>query len=133
MTATTLVNFSYLMIPASVVQMTRGAVVLFTCLFSLVFLGRKQFRYHYLGVFLVCAGITLVASCCGKKSESQRKLAHLGITLCVLAQAFQASMLVIEEKVLSKYTVAPMLAVGLEGLFGCAILAVVIFVSGGGK
>merc|ERR1719335_2050689 len=60
MTATTLVNMAYLKIPASVVQMTRGMIVFFTCLFSVIFLGRQQYRYHLVGVFLVCAGITLV-------------------------------------------------------------------------
>merc|ERR1719161_96658 len=41
-TATTLVNMAYLMIPASVIQMTRGAIVIFTCAMSMVFLGRRQ-------------------------------------------------------------------------------------------
>merc|ERR1719424_327027 len=41
-TATTLVNMAYVCIPASVVQMTRGAIVIFTCILSMTFLGRRQ-------------------------------------------------------------------------------------------
>merc|ERR550532_561288 len=60
-TATTLVNMAYVFIAASVVQMTRGAVVIFTCLFSVLFLQKPQRRYHVAGVFLVFLGITLVS------------------------------------------------------------------------
>merc|ERR1719436_995500 len=60
-TATTLVNMAYVLIAASVVQMTRGAIVIFTCLFSVIFLGRRQHGYHIAGVSLVFLGITFVS------------------------------------------------------------------------
>merc|ERR1719217_404008 len=41
-----------------------------------------------------------------------------GISLCLGAQIFQASMIVYEEKIMSKYTVPPLLVVGMEGTFG---------------
>merc|ERR1719146_29442 len=59
--ATTLVNASYMFLAASVVQMTRGAIVIFTCAFSMIFLGRRQEKYHFLGVFLVAMGLTVVS------------------------------------------------------------------------
>merc|ERR550532_1350427 len=60
-TATTLVNMAYVVIPASIVQMTRGAIVIFTCLFSVAFLRRRQHGFHVAGVLLVFTGITLVS------------------------------------------------------------------------
>merc|ERR1719163_1400152 len=60
-TATTLVNMAYVCIPASVVQMTRGAIVIFTCLLSVFFLGKRQYKYHVVGVSFVALGITLVS------------------------------------------------------------------------
>merc|ERR1719253_1578734 len=71
--ATTLVNAAYVMIPASTIQMCRGCVVLFTCLFSVVFLGRKQQGFHYVGVLFVALGISIVsleALLYGKAEES---------------------------------------------------------------
>merc|ERR1719281_908830 len=59
-TATTLVNMAYLMLPASVIQMTRGSMVIFTCAFSMVFLKRRQHWFHLVGVALVVCGITPV-------------------------------------------------------------------------
>merc|ERR1719379_3336706 len=60
-TATTFVNGAYIFLPASIIQMTRGAIVLFTCLFSIVFLGRRQEKFHQFGVLLVFLGITTVS------------------------------------------------------------------------
>merc|ERR1719345_477638 len=124
-TATTLVNMAYVCIPASVVQMTRGAIVIFTCLLSVTFLGRKQHKYHVAGVACVAFGITLVslstlmtpshAAAAGAVS-TRTKL--FGISLCLIAQIFQATMIVYEEKIMSKYTVPPLLVVGMEGTFG---------------
>jgi len=124
-TATTLVNMAYVCIPASVVQMTRGAIVIFTCLLSVTCLGRKQHKYHVAGVACVAFGITLVslstlmtpshAAAAGAVS-TRTKL--FGISLCLIAQIFQATMIVYEEKIMSKYTVPPLLVVGMEGAFG---------------
>merc|ERR1719253_1079077 len=124
-TATTLVNMAYVLIAASIVQMTRGAIVIFTCFLSVVFLGRRQQRFHIAGVTLVFLGITLVSlsafinptsTTSTTSSGFTRKLT--GIALCLGAQVFQASMLVYEEKVMSKYTVPPLYVVGMEGAFG---------------
>lgn len=125
-TATTLVNMAYVCIPASVVQMTRGAIVIFTCVLSVFFLGRRQFKYHIVGVGFVALGITLVSLSTffnpaqgvsgGMTASGWTKL--FGISLCLGAQVFQASMLVYEERIMSKYTVPPLLVVGMEGTFG---------------
>jgi len=134
-TATTCVNMAYGVIAASVVQMTRGAIVIFTCVFSIAFLGKRQHAYHLFGVGLVFVGITMVslstffnptaAPTAEQGSSSAGKV--FGISLCVGAQVFQASMLVYEESIMSKYTLAPLQVVGMEGLFGC-IFGVVLLV-----
>jgi len=124
-TATTLVNMAYICIPASVVQMTRGAIVIFTCLLSVFFLGRRQHKYHIVGVGMVAVGITLVSlstfwnpAHTHTVSTVSNATKLFGISLCLTAQVFQASMIVFEEKIMSKYTVPPLLVVGMEGAFG---------------
>ena len=59
-TGTTLMNVGLLFVAASIYQMTRGALVLFVGLFSVVFLKRKLFLYHWLSLFLVVVGVALV-------------------------------------------------------------------------
>lgn len=50
--------------------------------------------------------------------------ALLGVLLILFAQLFTASQFVLEEKIMGKYNVEPLLAVGYEGLFG---LSTVLF------
>lgn len=126
-TATTLVNAAYIFLAASVIQMTRGAIVIFTCIFSMVFLGRRQEKYHLVGVGLVFAGLTVVSLSAllhgAEVSIENQAHAMLGLVLCVAAQIFQASMLVYEEKVMknSDYEIDPLRMVGMEGAWGCVI------------
>merc|ERR1719247_1389046 len=96
--ATTLVNAAYVMIPASTIQMCRGCVVLFTCLFSVVFLGREQQRFHYAGVALVAIGITIVSLDAVLHGHSESTgltvtAAWFGVFLCIVGQVFQAMMM----------------------------------------
>jgi drug/metabolite transporter (DMT)-like permease len=131
--ATTLVNAAYVMIPASTIQMCRGCVVLFTCLFSVVFLGRQQQAFHYAGVALVAVGITIVSLDAVLHERTQSTgltmtAAWLGVLLCIVGQVFQATMMVVEEKYMSSFNVPPLQMVGYEGLFGCAIGVVLLAV-----
>merc|ERR1719188_625305 len=107
--------------------MTRGAVVIFTCLLSVASLGRRQQAYHIAGVSMVFFGITLVSASTlvnpSAKADAAIQPASIGprafgIIFCVAAQVFQAAMLVYEESILSKYDVPPLRVVGMEGLFG---------------
>lgn len=129
MTATTLVNYAFLMIPASVVQMTRGSIVIFTCFFSVFFLGRRLETFHYCGVALVSAGISLVsltAVLYPNHAHVDMGSPFLGIMLCLFAQMFQASQLVSEEGFMASLHVDPLLAIGIEGLVGCVVMSCVL-------
>jgi len=48
------------LIPASVNQMLRGGVIVFTCLFSKVFLKRDVYRHHIVGVCFLVVGFAVV-------------------------------------------------------------------------
>jgi drug/metabolite transporter (DMT)-like permease len=53
-------NVGLLFVAASIYQMTRGALVLFVGLFSVVFLKRKLYLYHWFSLFFVVLGVGLV-------------------------------------------------------------------------
>ena len=57
---TTLMNVGLLFVAASIYQMTRGALVLFTGVLSVLFLGRHLARYKWAGLFIVVAGVAIV-------------------------------------------------------------------------
>jgi drug/metabolite transporter (DMT)-like permease len=57
---TTLMNVGLLFVAASIYQMTRGALVLFVGLFSVLFLKRQLHAYHWFSLFIVVLGVAVV-------------------------------------------------------------------------
>lgn len=57
---TTLMNVGLLFVAASIYQMTRGALVLFVGLFSVLFLKRHLGLYKWMALFIVVAGVAVV-------------------------------------------------------------------------
>ncbi len=69
-------NVGLIYTTASVYQMLRGAVVLFTGGFSVLFLRRHLYGYHWFSLFLVVLGVSIVGMSSilfpsGKKSETE--------------------------------------------------------------
>ena len=89
----------------------------FTCLFSVVFLHREQKYFQYIGVFLVTVGMFLVGLSLDAKITS-----YLGLFICILAQAFKAAYMVMEEGAITagfprkEDKPRPMAVAGVEGL-----------------
>ena len=92
---------------ASVYQMLRGSLVVFTGIFSVIFLKRKLYLYHYLGIFLVMAGCAVVGlvSVLNPGSSTSAKNPLLGDVLVIAAQVATATQFVLEEKMLAKLEV----------------------------
>ena len=119
-TASTTMYVGLTLTAASVYQMLRGATVLFTGLLSIAFLKRKFRTFEWLGMFLVTGGLLCVgiASTVFSHGNSSGTNPILGDILIFGAQLIVSGQMVIEEKLLTKYNVPPMLLVGWEGTFG---------------
>ncbi|KAJ7285670.1 hypothetical protein C8J57DRAFT_1051375 [Mycena rebaudengoi] len=148
LTGTTLMNVGLLYTPVSIYQMTRGALVLFVGVFSVVFLRRRLWLYQWISLIVVMGGVGLGwlsrAHLSRTSSKSLPGLTRmvslfvdlpelpppegtdqpeatkvlLGIFFVLFAQIFTATQFVVEEKIMGRYAVAPLVAVGYEGLFG---------------
>jgi drug/metabolite transporter (DMT)-like permease len=120
MTASSLMFVGLLLTHASVYQMLRGSLVIFTAIFSVVFLKRKLLAFHWFAVALVVVGTAVVgvSSVVNSDSDSDAKNPVLGDILVLGAQVVVATQMVVEEKLLDKYQLPPLLVVGMEGVFG---------------
>ena len=126
--------------------MTRGALVLFVGLFSVIFLRRKLYAYQWAALFVVVLGVALVGlagalfggdSNKGTTQEDAMEVvshamlqvravaqtpeavkAVIGVLLIAAAQIFTASQFVLEEWILENYEMDPLRVVGWEGIFG---------------
>eukprot|EP01155_Anaeramoeba_flamelloides_P030161 Anaeramoba_flamelloidesa86208_352.p1 GENE.a86208_352~~a86208_352.p1 ORF type:complete len:386 (-),score=60.24 a86208_352:240-1397(-) len=126
--ATSLMNIGLLWIPASIWQMLRGSMVVFSAIFSVVFLKRKLYGFHWVGVCVVVCALVLVGVACIKSDTGSFDVTHelIGIFLVVGAQVIQASQIIVEDHLLHNVKVNPLLIVGLEGLWG-SIFTIGIF------
>lgn len=127
--ATALLCSGLAFIAVSVAQMCRGTVIIFACILSFVFLRQRQRPTQVIGVALVLVGICAVAVAAlrqGGDGFSTTSRLVTGISLCIFAQVFQAGMFVYEEKIMKQYMLMPLQVVGMEGLFGMCVSALIL-------
>ncbi|KAE9406384.1 hypothetical protein BT96DRAFT_251360 [Gymnopus androsaceus JB14] len=152
LTGTTLMHIGLLYTPVSIYQMTRGSLVLFVGFLSVVFLRRHLWLYQWVSLIVVMSGVTLVGFSGSLTKDTVKEAivsllnmpSHanlpppepidtpeattvlVGVFFILFAQIFTATQFVVEEKIMSHYSVPPLVAVGFEGLFG-AITILLVF------
>jgi len=129
--ATVLMYLGLVHITASVYQMLRGAELVFAAIFSVTFLKRKLNRVHCLGIVLNVAGVSLVGlssilSGSGQKEGETVNNVIFGMGLVVLSQMVQAVQLTFEDYFMADLNMKPMQVVGLEGMYGMVVMAVMV-------
>lgn len=145
---TTLMNIGLLLVAASIYQMTRGALVLFVGLFSVVFLRRTLRLFQWISLVGVVLGVAVVGLAGAiwpdvKANIISRGLsaitdspdglsdvakAVIGVSLIAGAQIFTATQFVLEEWMLENSPIDPLEVVGWEGLFGFITTVAVMIV-----
>jgi drug/metabolite transporter (DMT)-like permease len=144
---TTLMNVGLLLVAASIYQMTRGALVLFVGLFSVIFLRRRLHLYQWLSLVGVVTGVAVVglagaiwpdkpvsaksgpvADESDENGMSSAAMAIIGVLLIAGAQIFTATQFVLEEWILENSPIEPIKVVGWEGLFGFIVTVLIMVV-----
>ncbi|KAK6907786.1 hypothetical protein I203_101787 [Kwoniella mangroviensis CBS 8507] len=132
---TTLMNVGLILTPVSIYQMSRGALVLWVGVLSVIFLRRHLWLYQWAALVIVTLGVCLVGLSgslvkkqlsdpidllitLAERPDDDPARVALGVLLILFAQIFTASQYVVEEKIMSHYKVEPLAAVTLEGFFG---------------
>jgi len=117
--------------------MFRGSLILFTAIFSVVFLGNKLYRHHYVALSLVISGLLLVGlsselfppephpEC---KGAAGPKNSPWGFVLVIIAQLFSATQFIVEEKFMKNYRCHPLKAVGWEGIWGASLYLILLII-----
>ena len=132
MSGTSMMYLGLTMTEASVFQMLRGSVVIFTGIFSVIFIGRKLHGFHWVGMFLVLIGCLIVGlgSVFGEHHDSGKSARNpaLGNTFIVIAQVLAAFQMVVEERFVSGRNIPALQAVGWEGVWGMLFLGLALVV-----
>ena len=105
----TLLFLGLLLVSASVYTMMSGGIVVFTGLFSVIFLKRTLYRHHWTGIFLIVLGLVLVSLATLTISQHHHQVktqsSLVGIIILILAFLICSTQYIIEEKLFSKYYV----------------------------
>lgn len=139
---TTLLNVGLISVAASVFQMLRGVVIIFTAVYSVIFLKNRSIlaRDRIFGLVMVFLGVSIVgaspilfsskdASSSNSSENSDSWRAIFGTIMILLAQAIAALQFTFEESLLEKYeNLPPLKMVGLEGFFGTLIMGIAMTV-----
>ncbi|XP_061560974.1 solute carrier family 35 member F6 [Phycodurus eques] len=130
MLATSTMYVALNMTSASSFQMLRGAVIIFTGLLSVAFLGRRLLTSQWIGILITILGLVIVglADFVSGHHDDSHKLSDVitGDLLIIMAQVIVAVQMVLEEKFVYKHDVHPLRAVGTEGFFGFFVLSLLL-------
>ncbi|OMJ96229.1 hypothetical protein SteCoe_189 [Stentor coeruleus] len=112
----------------SVYQIIRGIITLPVLIFSMIFLRRRFYRHHYLGIFFLLLGVIIVSidSVIEKSISSSDPL--IGAIVLIISQLIAGGVFVYEEYLMNKMFVEPIQAVGVEGLVGLILSVLVLIV-----
>ncbi|KAB5540078.1 hypothetical protein PHYPO_G00097230 [Pangasianodon hypophthalmus] len=130
MAGTSIMYVALNMTSASSFQMLRGAVIIFTGLLSVAFLGRRLLPSQWIGILITILGLVVVglADFMSGNRDDEHKLSDVitGDLLIIMAQIIVSVQMVLEEKFIYKHNVHPLKAVGTEGFFGFVILTILL-------
>lgn len=122
--SSTCMNIGLILVSPSIFQTLRGSLIIFTALISMIFLRKKYTIHQMIGLFIIFSGISVVGTSTGSNTSDT-----IGICMILLAQVFTATQYVLEEKIMTtpqqNSSVTPLLAVGLEGIFGIILVLAV--------
>lgn len=114
---------------ASIWQMLRGSLVLFTALLSVFYRGRTLHGYHYVGLSSTIIGLLLVGLAsvfeAGTKGNAQGGMVF-GIFLVILGQMCSAVQMIVEETFLQDKNFHPTRVVGMEGCWGFMMMSITL-------
>jgi len=143
-----------LYVSASIWQMLRGSMIIFSSIESVLFLGRVMKTQHIIGVLLCCGGIACVglasyiatldnlknvssatmtadaddaSSSSADAPEVSTADAMFGMAIVLAGQVVQASQVVSEEVLMKQVRLPPLQIVGFEGLWGVLVMIFIIF------
>ncbi|CAI2369522.1 unnamed protein product [Moneuplotes crassus] len=125
--SSTLYYIGYINVQASIVQMLGGFLILSVDVLSIIFLKKKQYRHHWIGIISIFMGIALVATTAlMSKGDSSSKNPALGVPVLLISLMIKGCQHVVEEKLLGSYNLNPMKVMGCEGIAGVLFFSILL-------
>lgn len=121
-----------LWVSASIWQMMRGSIIIFSGILSVVFLKKKLEKHNWAGMGVVVLGLLVVgisgflAEKSDGTSNNNNSLLVIGIVLILFGQLMNAIQMIMEESFLKDGHYSELNVVGMEGFFGFVVMIAVV-------
>lgn len=118
------------MCSGSIYQMLRASLIVMTATLAYLFLGRKQYFHHMVGLILILSALTIVifTGILNKSEDSEIIVTKpLGIFIVLLGEFCIAIKLVAQENLVQANDTDPLIQVGIEGVWGIIIYTTIVF------
>ncbi|KAF4665041.1 hypothetical protein FOZ61_000265 [Perkinsus olseni] len=127
LTGSSLQNIALVYIPASIFQILKGSVLIFSALFRRIFLRKRFTDSNWVGLCICVFGLipVAIAHVLSKRTPGRAGSADiaLGLGLVLAAQFMRGAQFVVEEYLLKPpHTLPPLLMVGVEGFWGSLVM-----------
>ena len=120
------------MCAGSIYQMLRASLIVMTATLAFLFLGRKQYVHHLVGLILILSALTIVifTGILNKSEDADSEIIEtkpLGIFIVLLGELCIALKLVAQENLVQGQNTDPLIQVGIEGVWGLIIYGTIVF------
>jgi hypothetical protein len=114
--------YAQMLMALSLAMIMKGAKVVFSCLFTVTFLKRKQYAFHYFSVGLCVAGLSIAGwSEFLNNPESALKVV-IGCALLLASECMKAFHVIYDEMMIKAKNCDVLFVVGMEGLYSILFL-----------
>jgi hypothetical protein len=100
----------------------KGAKVVFSAVFTVTFLKRKQYPYHWFSVALCLAGLAIAGTSEYLNNTTDAGYLVLGCSLLLASECMKAFHVIYDEKMLKAFKADTLFVVGMEGLYSIMFL-----------
>jgi len=110
--------------------MLRGCSIIFSAILSIIFLKRKLYSFHWIGILITFIGLGIVGAssllATDSRVESTTGEMLFGFMMLGIGLLANSTQIVVEELFLKKRNIPPALVVGSEGAWGIMGMAVTL-------
>ncbi|KAH0488267.1 MAG: hypothetical protein KVP17_005115 [Porospora cf. gigantea B] len=127
-----MINYASVLAFASTVQMLRNFNVIITAFLSLVVVRVALRVYQWTGVVVISIGLAITgifAVANPEEDNNATEMQWLGLVFSLVGTILSAFQFVFEERLFRSYYISPLKAIGLQGIFGLIIGAVILTIA----
>ena len=131
-------TFALFFVPPSIYSIAKNATVIFTAMFSVLYLKKSLYRHQIFSIIIIMIGFIMVALASiiyDKPADSDHKhdgfnfMSIIGMLSLFISLLFQGFVFTYQEKLLDNYELNPLQMVGMESMMGAIMCTFLLMIT----